>query len=311
MTTLRHFWTAASLCTIATLTLSQSGLADERDIKVGDAIVVLRDTHVQAGSEKLAPVEAGTELVTTDVNDGWVAVTVKHDGKTVSGWIRAQYLMAGPEAFFSDLFAVLRWRIRFAKLDTLDTTSVDKLVATELKRSKDEPGLARSAETAFQLMDQDGNGTVTFREFTKQPSRVVFLRIDADSDGSLSHHEFLVGASKPALDELNSKLRKLTPSPDEARSVDGYLRNMDMMISIAGFEGWKRELAGPHEVDQILKDFLRSRDLRRSRLAQELVDREEPTSRHHRAGVMFKWADKNHDGKLTLEEFKRGMGKQN
>lgn len=52
-------------------------------VKAGDKVVVLRDTHVQAGTEKLAPVQAGTELVAEDVNGEWTAVTVKVEGREI------------------------------------------------------------------------------------------------------------------------------------------------------------------------------------------------------------------------------------
>jgi len=49
-------------------------------IKVGDKIVVLHDTHVQAESERLAPLKSGTELVAEQLSGDWVAVRVERKG---------------------------------------------------------------------------------------------------------------------------------------------------------------------------------------------------------------------------------------
>ena len=49
-------------------------VAGKPQIKAGDVIVVLDDPHVQAGTEKLAPARAGTQLVATHVNGNWVAL---------------------------------------------------------------------------------------------------------------------------------------------------------------------------------------------------------------------------------------------
>ena len=74
--------------------------AGEASIKPGDTIVVLHDTHLQAGKEKLAPVEAGTELTAGEVRGDWVAVSMERDGKMISGWVFRAHLVANPAMAF-------------------------------------------------------------------------------------------------------------------------------------------------------------------------------------------------------------------
>jgi hypothetical protein len=74
--------------------------AERPQIQRGDTILVLRDTDLQAGTEKLAVVEAGTELVAGQVRDEWVAVRVERHGTTVSGWLPDAQLCADPKLAF-------------------------------------------------------------------------------------------------------------------------------------------------------------------------------------------------------------------
>jgi len=73
----------ATAVLIGTLNVLGPGIADEPPVKVGDKIVLLYHTHVQVGTEKLAPVTAGTELVAEQISGDWVAITVDRNGKKV------------------------------------------------------------------------------------------------------------------------------------------------------------------------------------------------------------------------------------
>ncbi len=59
---------------------------------------------------------------------------------------------------------------------------------------------------------------------------------------------------------------------------------------------------------QIADHFLRTGDVRRSRLAQKLMKQgEEPAQRRYRSEAMFAWADTNSDGKLGLDELRQAL----
>jgi len=63
-------------------------------IKVGDKIVVLHDTHVQAESERLAPLKSGTELVAAQLS-GVKVTKVKIISYVMSGMLAAFAGMLG------------------------------------------------------------------------------------------------------------------------------------------------------------------------------------------------------------------------
>jgi hypothetical protein len=83
-----------------------------------------------------------------------------------------------------------------------------------------------------------------------------------------------------------------------------------MVKNVVDFKGWK--WPAPPEFGQnvypLLNDFVKTRDLRRSRLAQEFVTREDPEDRAERARGLFQWADKDRSGNLSLEEFAGAIG---
>jgi len=91
MTSRMYFPSVAVLTFFGVLSLPIVVLAHTPQMEPGDTVIVLRDTHLKAGKEKLAPVAAGTELVARQVRGGWVAVTVEHEGKKVTGWIWASH----------------------------------------------------------------------------------------------------------------------------------------------------------------------------------------------------------------------------
>lgn len=108
--------------------------AETPPIEPGDTVVVLRDTHVQAGREKLAPVKAGTELVAGEVRGNWVAASVERDGKRVWGWISSGHLIGDPAIAFARLAVGYESEVQFGEAD-------------------------------FRNMDTNGDGTVTMEGF--------------------------------------------------------------------------------------------------------------------------------------------------
>lgn len=64
------------------------------NIAVGDKIVTIARASVQVGRETLAMVDAGLELVATNVQGPWIAVTVSHEGKSLAGWIHKERLVS-------------------------------------------------------------------------------------------------------------------------------------------------------------------------------------------------------------------------
>ena len=258
--------------------------SDEPRIKPGDRIFVLDDTYLQAAKEKLAPVEAGTELVAGQVRGVWVGVTVEHDGKKVSGWIPSSHLIGDPAIAFARLAVGYESEIQFAEAD--------------------------------------------------------FQKMDTNADGRLSFDEFLAGTRPEALDELNQRLRRMIdtnrkehtwilreklfhevthchafgaiPKPPRDATMEERLHWYDEFWRKSQFEvrviarTWKRQPTY-EQGWQLVDEFLLSKDMRRSRLAQELVDREDPNTRAHRARALLKWADGNGDGTLSLDEFKHAL----
>jgi Ca2+-binding EF-hand superfamily protein len=221
-----------------------AGFAAEPQIKAGDKIVVLHDTHMQAGDEKLAPIQAGTVLVAGEVRGEWVAVSVVQNGKTITGWTSNRQLVTDPRQAF-----------------------------TKLACGRDVPAAPKAQE---------------------------FARLDKDEDGLVTADEFAAKTKSQTLDDLNEQLNGLIN-----RGRD-HMFPVHFMEQLRTFSGWTAPLSAD-QFSQLQQDFFTTRDIRRSSLAQELVDREDSKGRAQRAQALFKWADKNHDGKLTLEEFKQAL----
>lgn len=244
--------TGATAALVAMVAFLPSQLvAAETPIKVGDTIVVLHDTHLQIGKEKLLPVKSGTELVAKQVQGHWVWVTIKHEGRNVSGWMSDHQLVVHPKQAFTEL-------------------------------------------------------TYGCLVLVGQPER-EYRRIDKDGNGTISTDEFLAATKLQTLDDLNKKLARVLGSGLEMGTMDGAITHLKLMTEIANFNAWKRQLHPKREVWPMADDFVRTRDIRRSRLAQQLVDREAPTVRAAKARALFAWADKNHDGKLSPEELRQGL----
>lgn len=239
-------------------------LANPPKIKAGDTIVVLHDTHLQVGSKKLAPVASGTELVAEQVRDHWVWTAVAFQDSKVAGWIPFKTLIQDPRRALVHLYA------------------------GPIYQKETHKDLLKRAKAKFTSADNDGNGTLALAEFVE-------------------------GAKRETLDELNERLRVAmnSPSGNQYRevlrgrgTVSGELivEHLKWVEIVLTFGGWRRRVA-LDDAYQLVDSFAKIADLHRSRLAQSLVDDDDPRVRSHRASVLFKWADRNSDGELTHDEF--------
>ena len=138
--------------------------------------------------------------------------------------------------------------------------------------------------------------------------------VDKDGNRQLSLPEFRAAARKPTLDDLNNELRKAAASTRHlGPGTPGFVNDAAYWVGhIAYFEGWTENWRAQmvqlgSTLDDLQMDFLRTNDIRRSRLAQQLIDREHPKARAQKAEALFKWADKNRDEKLSLDEFKGAL----
>jgi hypothetical protein len=289
------------------------------EIKPGEKAVVIADAPLQVESKTLATIPPGTELVAEAVERDWIWAAVPQDGKTIKGWVAVQCLVANPHVHFGGLFSHHVSEARFNALLMPNTEAVDekdygkltvskfqrKEVGGEYPNAKREPALARSAEVAVKLMDRDGDGYVSEQEFAHQPAEVLFLRLDADGSGDLSSEEFVAAARRPTLDDLNRQLRAFA-SRDVLFGVPTPGTGVFLTAIIRDFEGWRRQPTFDQCLE-ITNDFVKGSDVRRSPLAWKFADHEAPQARAQRAQALFRWADKNRDGKLTLEEFKQAL----
>lgn len=224
-------------------------VAAEGPIKPGDTIVVLQDTHLRVGKEKLSLVTRGTELVAEHVEDRWVWVTIEHQGKKVAVWILDRHAVCPEQAFAELVYGC-------------------------------EAPIDRPAKK--------------------------FKRMDRDGDGMVGADEFRAATKLQIVDDLNKKLARMLGS-GLGTGDEAAIKHSALMAEIADFEGWNSKFDSLEEARQLTDDFMRTRDLRRSRLAQSLVDRQDPMVRAHRTQVLFEWADKNRDGGLSLDEFRYAL----
>lgn len=293
-------------------------LAVAAPIKTGDKIVVLENTHVQAGEEKLAAVAAGTELVAGEIQGDWVAVNVDRDGKKISGWLDREKLISAPQSQFAELFTPYTSKGRW---DAIRVDARSHVTLAELRRFKYEPGLERNTEAILQLMDRDNDHKVDFKEFEGQPGQAIFLRLDTNGDGHLSPEELLAAVKKPTLGDLNERIRLYVNDPTRKDAVEllkNYLQGkttgtlvivpIDLPEMCVSFEGWGSQAKVTEKQSyQLMADYFQTGDMRRSLLARTLVGNESAMGRAQHAAALFKWADKNRDERLTPEEFKQAL----
>jgi hypothetical protein len=76
---------------------AQQGAAATGPMKIGDKFQTVADeTPVQIETRIVATVDAGVTVTAIAINDPWVGVAVRRDGRDIRGWIHRQYL-AVPE----------------------------------------------------------------------------------------------------------------------------------------------------------------------------------------------------------------------
>ncbi len=137
-----------------------------------------------------------------------------------------------------------------------------------------------------------------------------FKSMDTNGDSVLTLREFRDGAKVPPLDELNRRLQQTMVgfargNPDEQRIVraagglDGQLG-----LAILDFRGWIRS-PRYDENTQLARFFQKTRDIRKSPLAQQLLEREDVNERSRRANSLFAWVDKDRDSQLSIDEFRQ------
>ena len=267
--------------------LSQSQ-ASEPQVKPGEKVIALDDTHVQVGTEKLAAVEAGTELIANIVRDDWVAVTVEQESKEVSGWIHSGHLITEPE-------------MAFAALAVRVTRSLEWLTKEDFRR-----------------IDTDADGWLTLSEFLGDTKRQTLDDLNEQLHQELAFHDMIVQQTRLRLDSHSLKssrhswltLQNLHPTRSVLLPHQAFQTADLTSPANVTFKSWERK-PFRHEAEQMAEDFLRTQDIRRSRVAQQLVDHENTDVRARKARALFKWGDKNHDGNLSLDEFKQALAKPN
>jgi hypothetical protein len=133
-------------------------------------------------------------------------------------------------------------------------------------------------------------------------------QMDLDHDNVLRMEEFVAGTRSDTLDDLNRQLRTLR---DETGPEVFRTALQLHLLGVMGdyFKGWTRRPTS-EEVRQMEADYLRSDDIRRSATARQLIDPESREARAAKARAMFKWADIDADGRLTLAEFERAIERQ-
>jgi Ca2+-binding EF-hand superfamily protein len=290
------------------------------DVEVGDKMVTLTTAPVMSSSQKLTEVAPGAELTVTGLKLPWVGITVAQDGKEVRGWVLDRHLMLARE--LSQLLDLFRRRERLLAMD--QSPSDERIGVDDLKRFTEEPGLPQNAETAFKLIDRDGDGKVALSEFANQPYEAVCLRLDG-----LSFDRLLAATQKPELSELNDRLRTQINSAEKKRLAEGFFLKqklpagemIDLMLhmdfprqliqTVQFFEGWQQGKSATYDQShQMMQEFMRTGDLRRSRLARELVGTETAEARRQMVRALFLWLDRNHDGSLAAAELRVALERQ-
>lgn len=288
--------TVAHLLLVLTVSWAVARFSEGADMRIhkGDTLVTTARAPVQVGSTIRAWVDAGTEFVATGTHGDWVGIVVQLRGESIKGWISSRYLTGNPTATLSEVVSSLTSSLRFRRLDG-DASGLMDL--REIRAAKFEPNLSRNADAIFKLLDQGRDGSVCEREFHASPTECLLLQMDCDGDGALDRDEFLAGTRMPTLDDLNRQLP--TPAAID-RTLDGI---STAFVAMDSFESWKPNIT-LDDIGRLGREYKSMGDIRRSSLAQRLVDNKAINRRSKLAAWTFKWADKNGDGRLELREFK-------
>lgn len=143
------------------------------------------------------------------------------------------------------------------------------------------PASVQQGRDIFALLDQDGNGWVTLKEFTHRPPQANFRRMDVNNDGYLDLKEFYLGEMKTASLERAQVVFRL---------VD---RNADQRLSFEEFQ--KRTPESHHTKLDENSD---------GRLSLEEYERGNAKLRQSgRSRIIFAAWDRDGDGGLSIAEF--------
>ncbi|MFH1924548.1 MAG: hypothetical protein ABIP48_32245 [Planctomycetota bacterium] len=303
------FLTILATCFGGTSTLPAHGP------KVDDRVVVLREAPLRVSSDTVGTAAPGDVLSVERLQGPWL--WVRHQDR--QGWIESKHATADPQAEFVELVSLYRCRQRFGAIDK--SSPRHSLTLDEFRQFTMEPATAGNTVALLNLMDRNGDGSVSRSEFSGQPSEAICLRLDG-----LTLDQFLPDTERPTLDVLNQRLHKVIDTPEKRRIAhmiyvlkgipsgqtiggDDLLTMTDLVVTVLGFEGWDYKKEPTYQqAREIVEQFVRTGDVRRSRQARDFVPSETQGARSQRALAIFKWADSDGDGKLTVREIAQAYG---
>jgi len=201
---------------------------------------------------------------------------------------------------------------------------------------------ANRCESVFGMIDRDGDGSVSRDEFREKPEEFLFARRDADGDGKLTLQEFGAWAHSP--EQRAERKRtfeqrdtdgdgKLTFRESAHRSSEANFwdrdEDGDARMTLDEFKGSGRASELGDQADALFKLIDRDHDGRvslaeyrtqpdearfplidldgdQSLSLEEFIGTIQAKEQVAAAKKSFKSKDKNADGSLSFEEFRKG-----
>jgi len=314
MGALRHSYLSLAWMCIGVATCTLTG-GQEPEITPGQRAITLTDVCLRVGEETIGTAPMGTEVLVEVVKVPWVWIKFQTRQKELSGWVTFADLLPRPQESFARLFEHHCSAGLFFYLSPVFSI-VDLQKGFSLDASTPKKLWGDLAESSLKRIDRNGDGTISLTEWCNQPAEAKFLRVDRNRDGYISREEFLGAIEKPTLTDLNARLAEIEEEikarlrgrdPDQTGLIPVFAGDLaPLLFAIGAFEGWQKD---PTEEESIavLRDFLTKRDLRSSRVAQRLTELKNPGKRQQEAMALFAWADKDRDGRLSLEEFREAF----